>query len=181
MVAYKYKTQHKHTTHNTNRWKTQHRYLKNTAHTSRGGDCVPAVSVGACGGRRSIEDIGGRYYFNKNYTYGVILYCLEKYHGIHVIIILIIRKIMDCVAAAVKWMRIEFLGSYYKNSMDQAIYLATEQCGNSCSPFMDYTFPDQLCKFSYALLIQKDQTTGMLTFGRGLIFALFHDLGHVCG
>ena len=23
-----------------------------------------------------------RFYFDKNYTYGVILYCLEKYHGI---------------------------------------------------------------------------------------------------
>ena len=29
----------------------------------------------------NMEDIV-RYYFNKNYTYGVILYCLEKYHGI---------------------------------------------------------------------------------------------------
>ena len=39
------------------------------------------MSKMAEGGNMELENIV-RFYFDKNYTYGVILCCLEKYHGI---------------------------------------------------------------------------------------------------
>ena len=63
------------------------RYLK-TQHTQAEGEIGYQHSIlltsDICGHLwakwRNMEDIV-RYYFKKKYTYGVILYCLEKYHG----------------------------------------------------------------------------------------------------
>ena len=63
------------------------RYLK-TQHTQAEGEIEYQHSIllfsDICGHLwakwRNMEDIV-RYYFKKKYTYGVILYCLEKYHG----------------------------------------------------------------------------------------------------